>query len=181
MVPDYDYTLLFPLSARGAVIDALRLLCTQDSSTALTDAGRTIPVEVELSFRSQQDMPADVVDEFPRLSDGSRGLGTVYLSIQPSGLSEFPHAVEFRLWPCTRRLQRAIIGSALLRGELVHVLERCGGYAGYVLYDSCVPVEFWRVSAGQSNDGHPPEYVGRPAEPLYDPLNLRENTPDVDA
>jgi len=166
MVPDYDYTLLFPRAARSAVIDALRALCTENSDVALTNLDQPGPVEVAVSFRSRPDMPADVVDEFPRLSDGGHGLGNVYFSVRPSAWSEFPHAVEFRLWPCTRRLQRAIIGSAELRGELVQVLEWCGGHAGYVVNESCDPVEFWHELSGRSNDGHPPEYIEqRHAEP----------------
>jgi hypothetical protein len=160
MIPDYDYTLLVPRAAQSAVIDALRLLCSSDSSAALTNADQPNPVDVAVSFRSLPDMPADVVHEFPRLPDGGHGMGNVYLTVKPSRWSEFPHAVEFRLWPSTRRLQRAIIGSRLLRNELIRVLERCGGHAGYVVNESCAPVEFWHESAGRSNDGHPPEYVG---------------------
>ena len=168
MIPDYDYTLLFPHASRSVVIGALRPLCDGNSVAALTDADYSDPVEVPVSLRSWPDMPADVVDEFPQLSDGSHGLGNVYLSVGPSRWSEFPSAVEFRLWPCTRRLQRAVIGSVQFRNELVRVLERCGGHVGYVVNESCHPVEFWHESSGRSNDGHPPEYVGRSqAEPFY--------------
>lgn len=161
MIPDYDYTLLFPQAARRSVVEALRPLCAGDIDTALTEADRPGPVEVPVSFRSWPDMPVDLVGEFPRLQDGTYALGYVYLSVKPSGWSEFPSAVEFRLWPCTRRLQRALIGSAQFRRELVSVLERCRGHAGYVVNESCDPVEFWHESSGRSNDNHPPEYVGQ--------------------
>lgn len=161
MVPDYDYTLLFPAVARSAVIDALRLLCSRDSDASLTEAAQTCPVEVAVSFQSRSDMPADVVDEFPVLPEGGHGLGNVYLSVEPSSWNEFPHAVMFRLWPCTRRLQRAIIGSSQLRGELVHLLERCNGHVGYVVNECCDPVEFWHELSGRSNDDHPWEYIGQ--------------------
>jgi hypothetical protein len=167
VVPDYDFTLLFPPTARSAVIEALRPLCSSDSDAALTQADQPGSVEVAVSFRSRPDMPTDLVDEFPRLPEGGHGLGNVYVSVETSTWNEFPHALEFRLWPCTRRLQRAIIGSLLLRCELVRILERCGGHAGYVVNESCDPVEFWRESSGRSNDDHPPEYVAsKHSEPL---------------
>ncbi len=170
MVPDYDYTLLFPPAARSAAIEALRPLLSGDSGAELIEADQSGPAKVCVSFRSWPDMPMDVVGEFPRLPDGGHALGLVHLSVGPSRWSELSHAVEIRLWPCTRRLQRAIIGSRLLRSELVRVLERCGGLAGYVVNESCDPVEFWRASSGRLNDDHPPEYVGRiHAEPGAEP------------
>ncbi len=166
MIPDYDYTLLFPSAARSAVIEALRPLCSGDSNAELTKADQPAAVEVAVSFRSRPDMPMNVVDQYPRLPEGGHGLGNIYLTVGPSAWSEFSNAIEFRLWPCTRGLQRAIIGSRLLRTELIGVLERCGGHVGYVVNESCDPVEFWHESSGRSNDDHPPEYVGqRHAEP----------------
>ena len=169
MVPDYDYTLLFPATARDDVIDQLWHLCDETSRDGL-EAARGAECEVVLAIRSLPDMPAEVVREFPILPDGSHALGNVYLQVGPSGWSAFPDAVEFRLWPCTRRLQRACLGSMLLRDKLVRLLQWHGGHAGYVVNESCDPVEFWLESVGRTNDGHPAEYVvTAQAEPRADP------------
>jgi hypothetical protein len=85
VIPDYDYTLLFPRASQNAVIDALRRRCSGDSDTALAAADQPSQVEVAVSFRSLPDMPADVVDDFPRLPDGGHALGVVYLTVKPSG------------------------------------------------------------------------------------------------
>jgi hypothetical protein len=164
LVPDYDYTLLFPAAARGAVIEGLGRLCDEASRAGLEAVrGRVGTVEADLAIRSLPDMPAEVVLEFRELPDGTHALGSIYLTIGPSGSVEFPDAVEFRLWPCTRRLQRACLGSMLLRNELVRLLEGHRGHAGYVVNESCDPVEFWHESAGRLNDGHPAEYMAEGA------------------
>ena len=144
--PDYGYTLLFPSATRDAVIDGIGRPCDDTSRFGLQSAqGSGRSVEVELSVRSLPDMAPEVVREFAQLPDGSHALGTVYLTIGASAWPEFPDAVEFRLWPCTRRLQRVpAFGSALLRSELIRLLERHGGHAGYVQ---------WTIRAIRSSSG----------------------------
>jgi hypothetical protein len=146
----------------------------QACSEAAGDRGGA--VEVDLAVRSLPDMPAEIVREFRELPDGTHALGNICLTIGPSGWVEFPDAVEFRLWPCTRRLQRACLGSMFLRGELVRLLAVHGGHAGYVVNESSDPVEFWHQSAGRSNDGHPAEYMAAgAAEPAIAPARSEHN------
>lgn len=160
MIPDYDYTLTFPLASRTAVIEGIKKLCDEESHPKLEAAKSSIgKIEVELCVRSLPDMPEEIVKEFRLLSDGTYALGTVYLTIEPADeYNEFPKGVEFRFWPCTRRLQHAIIGSALLRDELIGLLEQHKGHVGLVLLESCFAAEFWHESTGRTDVNYPPEY-----------------------
>ena len=160
MIPDYDFTLIFPADKRRNVIDVLRPLCDPQSAKQLDGAklvnGR---VELGLTLRALPDMPVNILQGYSELAGGGRGIGLIYLTIEECGHEAFPDAVTFRIWPCTRPLQRACFGSMLLRSKLVEILKTCGGHLGLILYESCVPTEFWNCTTGRSNDQHPPEYA----------------------
>jgi hypothetical protein len=167
MIPDYDFTLLFPPCARVDVLDDVKSFCDRESCLRLEAAkGEIVEAEVDLTLRSFEDMPVDIISQYRRLPDGGGCLGYIYLSIKRANFVEFPDAIDFRFWPCTRQLQQLCFGSMLLRAKLVELLKRHQGYAGYIRNESCNHVEFWHHSTGRANDEYPPEYTFKnPTEP----------------
>lgn len=159
MIPDYDYTLTFPVASRTAVIEGIKKLCDDESHPKLEAAKSSVgKIEVEVSFRSLPDMPEEIVKEFRLLSEGTYALGYVYLTIEPADeYNQFPDGVVFRIWPCTRRLQHAIIGSAIMRDELIGLLEQHNGHVGLIMLTG-EGVEFWHETTGRTNYIYPPEY-----------------------
>jgi hypothetical protein len=157
MIPDFSFVLLFKPSARNGVFEALKPLCFEDVAgdleLAKTKSGKC---EVHLSFRAPADVPETITEGLPRHKDGSIVLGLIYLHFRPtSSWLAFPDCVEFSLWPCCRQLQRACMGSRMLRHDLVRILEEHDGKAGLIDDGSGAATEFWIKGEGRMNDDYP--------------------------
>jgi hypothetical protein len=157
MIPDFSFDLLFKPSARNDVFEALKPLCLEDVAAELEMAkAKTGECDVDLSFRAPADVPVAITDGLPRNKGGTIVLGRICLHVRPaSSWLAYPDCVEFSFWPCTRQIQRACMGSMILRDSLVRLLAEHDGEAGLIDDGTGSSTEFWTKALGRVNDDYP--------------------------
>src|SRR5262249_35569428 len=145
MIPDYAFEFYFPASARGAALDGLVRLCTDDTRAAVERAGRQpgeAAADIVLSLPPDPALlkwRADHAEMHTGAAAGEVRVGFIALWVKP----ESDDRICVRLWPVTRAMQVACLDSPTVRRALVDLLATHHGVVGYLDRGDGSLVEMW--------------------------------------